>query len=69
MEELMLASEAGKLLGLTSDSVRYHEKLGRLQTVRVERGQGRIMKLYRRGEVERFLRQRMATTGFEEQHA
>ena len=61
MEELMIASEAGKLLGLTSDAVRYHEKLGRLRTVRVERGQGKIMKVYQRGEVERFLRERMAT--------
>jgi hypothetical protein len=44
--------------GLTTDCIRWHEKHGRLLSIKVERSPGVFMRLFLEEDVERFVRQR-----------
>jgi DNA-binding transcriptional MerR regulator len=46
--------------GLTTDAIRWHEKHGRLLSIKVERSPGVFMRLFLEEDVERFARQRAA---------
>ena len=58
--ELLTTSKVAKLLNMTSDNVRYHEREGHILALRVERGNGEFMRLFVREDIERFQRQREA---------
>jgi MerR HTH family regulatory protein len=58
--ELLTTSKVALMLGMTSDNVRYHERLGHLLALRVQRANGEYMRLFVREDVERFQRQREA---------
>ena len=47
-------------LGLTCEAVRWHERHGRLTTIKVERSPGSYQKIYVEESVERFRQQRAA---------
>jgi DNA-binding transcriptional MerR regulator len=54
--ELLQASEAGRILGLSTQSVRTFALSGRLAYIQIPSG----MRLYRREDVERLARERAA---------
>ena len=58
--ELLTTSAAARLLNMTTDNVRYHEREGHLLALRVLRGSGEYMRLFVREDLERFERQREA---------
>ena len=64
--KLLTTSAAARLLNMTTDNVRYHERQGHLLALRVERGSGASMRLFVQEDIERFQRQRAVQTG---QHA
>jgi excisionase family DNA binding protein len=51
-----------KLLGVTTDNVRYLERTGHLLAIRLERGTGQIQRLFLEEDVQRFQQQREART-------
>jgi DNA-binding transcriptional MerR regulator len=58
---LVTTSVAAKLLNLTPDAIRYHERQGHLIAIKVERGQGgQLQRLFVQEDLERFGRQRAA---------
>ena len=44
--------------GLTTDAIRWHEKHGRLLSIKVERGPGVFMRVFLAEDVDRFVRVR-----------
>ena len=58
--ELLTTSAAARLLNMTTDTVRYHEREGHLLALRVQRGFGEYMRLFIQEDVERFKQQREA---------
>jgi hypothetical protein len=46
--------------GLTTDSIRWHERQGHLLAIKVERSPGVFMRLFLEEDVERFVRKREA---------
>jgi DNA-binding transcriptional MerR regulator len=56
--ELLSTQAAAKLLGMTPDAVRYHERKGHIHAFRVERGSDEPMRLFVREDVEKFVLQR-----------
>ena len=58
--KLLTTSAAARLLNMTTDNVRYHERQGHLLALRVERGSGEHMRLFVQEDIERFQRQRAA---------
>jgi DNA-binding transcriptional MerR regulator len=58
--KLLTTSAAARLLNMTTDNVRYHERQGHLLALRVERGSGESMRLFVQEDLERFQRQRAA---------
>ena len=59
--DLLTTSAAARLLNMTTDNVRYHEREGHLLALRVQRGSGVYMRLFIRQDIERFQRQRTVT--------
>jgi DNA-binding transcriptional MerR regulator len=57
---LLTTHAAAKLLGVTPDAVRYHERKGHILAIRVERGADDPMRLFVREDIERFVRERDA---------
>jgi hypothetical protein len=58
---LVTTAVAAKFLNITPDAIRYHERLGHLLAIRVERGQGgQFQRLFVQEDLERFGRQRAA---------
>ena len=55
---LLTTYAAAKLLGVSPDAVRYHERQGHILAIRVERGADDPMRLFMREDIERFQRQR-----------
>jgi DNA-binding transcriptional MerR regulator len=55
---LMTTKAVAQMLNLTPDAVRYHERLGHILAIRVERGVGEYQRLFVREDIERFQRQR-----------
>jgi len=64
---LLTPNGAAQILGITADAVRYHERLGHLLAIKVDRGTGRPMRLFVKEDVERFLRQRTVRSGANQQ--
>jgi len=56
--DLLTTSAVARLLNMTTDNVRYHERQGNLLAILVERGSGEFMRLFVREDIERFRRQR-----------
>jgi len=56
--DLLTTSAVARILNMTTDNVRYHEREGHLLAIRVQRGSGASMRLFLREEIERFQRQR-----------
>jgi DNA-binding transcriptional MerR regulator len=56
--ELLTTKRVAQMAGLTPDAVRYHERLGHLIAIKVDRGGGNFQRLFLREDIERFLRQR-----------
>lgn len=54
--DLVLTAEAARLLGLSSEGVRYLARIGRLQTLRTSGG----IRLFSRTEVEQLAAERLA---------
>jgi DNA-binding transcriptional MerR regulator len=58
---LVTTAVAAKILNITPDAVRYHERQGHLIAIKVERGQGgQQQRLFVQEDLERFGRQRAA---------
>jgi len=55
-DELLTPSVAAQLMGIAVDTLRYHADRGHLPTLRTTNGR----RLFRRGDVERFVSQRRA---------
>jgi excisionase family DNA binding protein len=50
LDDLLVVSDVARLLGLTPDAVRYHERAGRLPAQRTPGG----VRVFRREDVEKF---------------
>jgi len=59
---LLSTNKAALLAGLGPDSMRYHARKGHLVTITIDRGHGRIERLFVQEDVERFLRDRATRT-------
>ena len=53
---------AAPLLNMTTDNVRYHERLGHLLALRVQRANGEYLRLFVKEDSERFQRTREKAT-------
>jgi DNA-binding transcriptional MerR regulator len=58
--KFLTTKTAAALLGLTADALRYHERLGHVLALKIERGQGQYQRLYVEEDILRFQRQREA---------
>jgi hypothetical protein len=51
---------AAGLLGMTTDALRYHTRLGHVLALKLDRGQGQYQSIYLEEDILRFRRQREA---------
>ena len=55
---LITTKKAAAMLGLTTDALRYHERLGHVRAFRIDRGQGQYQRLFIEEDIQRFQQQR-----------
>jgi DNA-binding transcriptional MerR regulator len=58
--QLHTTQRVATMLGLTCDTVRYHEREGHILAVKLERSPGTFQRLFIKEDIERFQRQRVA---------
>jgi DNA-binding transcriptional MerR regulator len=56
--DLLTTAAAAMFLGMTPDTVRYHERRGHLLAIRVDNGRRGPLRLFVREDLERFRRER-----------
>lgn len=56
--DLWSTNKAALEVGCTADNLRYHVRRGHLSTITVDRGNGRVERLFLRQDIERFIRER-----------
>jgi DNA-binding transcriptional MerR regulator len=55
---LLSTCKVAQMLGMTPDAVRYHERLGHILAIKVDRGPRGPMRLFVLEDIQRFQRQR-----------
>ena len=55
---LITTRTVARMLDMTTEAVRYHEREGHILAIKVERSNGQFQRLFLREDIERFMRQR-----------